>query len=286
MWGAMSAAGISASRGIGFATSCPPGRPRRARIRWARAMAAGSSRRSGAARPLSRDQNAGRASWPTAITGTPRVSSTSRVLGRSRIALAPLATTVTGVRASSSRSAEMSKLASAPRCTPPMPPVANTSMPARRAQIIVAATVVAPVHPALSATARSARESLRTSGAAASASRRSGSRPTWMRPSITAMVAGTAPAARMSASTARAVSTFVGRGMPWVMMVDSRATSGRRAAKASATSVAKARGGAVMGPRMRRGGRRRRGRGQARPAGRGRRRARRDEPRRTRHRRR
>ena len=48
------------------------------------------------------------------MTGTPRVSSTSSVLGRSRIALAPAATTVTGVCASSCRSAEMSKLVSAP----------------------------------------------------------------------------------------------------------------------------------------------------------------------------
>ena len=59
----------------------------------------------------------------------------------------------------------MSKLVSAPRWTPPMPPVAKTSMPARRAQIMVAATVVEPVQPSASATARSARESLRTSRA-------------------------------------------------------------------------------------------------------------------------
>ena len=69
-----------------------------------------------------------------------------------------------------------------------------------------------------------------------------------MRPSITAMVAGTAPAAAISASTARAVARFSGCGMPWVMIVDSRATSGRRAAMASATAVEKASGG-VMAPR-------------------------------------
>ncbi len=63
-----------------------------------------------------------------------------------------------------------------------------------------------------------------------------------------AMVAGTAPPARTAASTARAVSWFCGAGMPWVIMVDSRATSGRRAAMASATSGAKLSGG-VMGPR-------------------------------------
>ena len=69
-----------------------------------------------------------------------------------------------------------------------------------------------------------------------------------MRPALMAMVAGMAPAARTSASTARAVSRLAGKGMPWVMMVDSSATSGRRAAMASATSAAKASGG-VMGPR-------------------------------------
>ena len=154
------------------------------------------------------------------MTGTPRVSSTSRVFGRSRIALAPLATTVTGVCASSSRSAEMSKLASAPRCTPPMPPVAKTSMPARRAAIMVAATVVEPVAPSTSATARSARESLRTPRASASQVefvRRQADADAARR---TAIVAGMAPPARTSASTARAVSMFSGAGMPWVMMVD------------------------------------------------------------------
>ncbi len=70
-----------------------------------------------------------------------------------------------------------------------------------------------------------------------------------MWPSITAMVAGTAPAARISASTARAVSRLCGNGMPWVMMVDSSATIGWRAAMAVATSAAKVMGGVVIGPR-------------------------------------
>ncbi len=62
------------------------------------------------------------------------------------------------------------------------------------------------------------------------------SRPTRKRPLITAIVAGVAPVARTASSTACAVSTLRGYGMPWVMMVDSSATSGLPLARASATS--------------------------------------------------
>ena len=48
-----------------------------------------------------------------------------------------------------------------------------------------------------------------------------------MRPSRTAIAAGTAPASRTIASTASAVSRFCGHGMPWLTMVVSRATTGR-----------------------------------------------------------
>mmetsp|Transcript_6598 Transcript_6598/g.27335 ORF Transcript_6598/g.27335 Transcript_6598/m.27335 type:complete len:365 (-) Transcript_6598:3040-4134(-) len=57
-----------------------------------------------------------------------------------------------------------------------------------------------------------------------------------MCPPMTAMVAGTAPSARITSSTSRAVSRFCGQGMPWAMMVDSRATTGRPSARAAATS--------------------------------------------------
>ena len=60
-----------------------------------------------------------------------------------------------------------------------------------------------------------------------------------MRPPITAMVAGSAPSSRISASTSRAVRTFSGYGMPWAMMVDSSATIGRPAACAAATGALK-----------------------------------------------
>ena len=197
------------------------------RGRWRRGRRGGAA----PAGPLSRDQKAGSASWPKAITGTPRVSSTSSVFGRSRIALAPLATTVTGVWASSSRSAETSKLVSAPRWTPPMPPVAKTSMPASRAQIIVAATVVAPVQPSASATARSARDSLRTSRRGGERlelvgrrGRRGSARPT--RRWSPARRRRRAPRPRRRGRSRGSP----GCGMPWVMIVDSSATSGRRAA--------------------------------------------------------
>src|SRR5262249_4754272 len=52
----------------------------------------------------------------------------------------------------------------------------------------------------------------------------------------TATVAGTAPAARTAASAARAVSRFTGKGNPWLMSVDSRATTGRPTCTAAATS--------------------------------------------------
>ena len=241
--------GISASGGTGWHTNAPPGMPSAPRSACARAINAGSSMRKGAMMPERRDQKAGSSSVPWAITGTPRVSSASNVSGRSRIALAPAHTTITGVCASSSRSADMSKLRAAPRCTPPMPPVANAAMPAARAAIMVAATVVEPVAPVARATARSARLTLSTSRAVDNASSAVPSNPTRSRPSETAMVAGTAPAPRTSASTARAVSRLVGEGMPCVMMVDSSATTGRPSFRASATSGWMASGiDRVMGP--------------------------------------
>ena len=81
--GSISAFGISSSGGIGLATSWPPGRPRRAGACASRAaMAAASSSRSGAGEPASRaTRTPGTLSCPKAMTGTPRVSSTSRVFG-------------------------------------------------------------------------------------------------------------------------------------------------------------------------------------------------------------
>ena len=58
----ISARGISASTGIGLATSWPPGRPSRPRIRWAAAISAALSMRKGAVRPEARDQKAGKSS--------------------------------------------------------------------------------------------------------------------------------------------------------------------------------------------------------------------------------
>ena len=144
------------------------------------------------------------------MTGTPKVSSTSKVFETSKIAFAPAATTVTAVCANSCKSAEISKLSSAPRCTPPMPPVAKTEMPAKFAAIIVAATVVAPVPPVAKHTAISARLSFAAPLVCASVSNCALSKPTNRVPSITAIVAGSAPAARTVASTLSAISRFCG----------------------------------------------------------------------------
>ena len=164
------------------------------------------------------------------------------------MAFGPAQTTAIGVRPSSSRSDEMSSDAgtpprppSAPRCTPPIPPVANTRIPAACAAIIVAETVVAAQPPSLSATAIVGRAALRTepAGAVASASSASASSPTSSRPSRIATVAGTAPSvSRTAASDASATSRFCGYGNPWLMSVDSSATTGRPSARAEATSAA------------------------------------------------
>ena len=47
------------------------------------------------------------------------------------------------------------------------------------------------------------------------------------RPLRTAIVAGTAPPSRTICSTSRAIATLCGYGIPWLMIVDSSATTGR-----------------------------------------------------------
>ena len=192
---AMRVAGISNSLGIGLHTSMPPCVPNKRRARSNSAMDCASFKRRGMANVLCLDQKAGSTSTPRPMTGTPLVSSTSSVLPRSRIALAPAQTTITGVRDSSSKSAEISKLVSAPICTPPMPPVAKTEMPAKAAPIMVAATVVPAVRFWAMANAKSARETFMAPLVLASASRSASVSPIFKRPSITAIVAGTAPSA-------------------------------------------------------------------------------------------
>ena len=208
--------------------------------------------------PDERAKNPGTSSCPIAMTGTPRVSRYSSVAGTSRIAFGPAQTTAIAVRPSSSRSDEMSSDAgapvadasSAPRWTPPMPPVANTRIPAAAAAIIVADTVVAAQPPSASATARLGRAALRTdpAGAVASASSAAASNPTSSRPSRTATVAGTASGvSRTAASEADATSRFCGYGSPWLISVDSSATTGRPSASAAATSGATTRRSATEG---------------------------------------
>ena len=111
-------------------------------------------------------------------------------------------------------------------------------IPAAWAAIIVADTVVAAQPPASSAAARLGRAAFRTepAGAVASASSDAASSPTRIRPSRIATVAGTAPASRTAASDASATSRFCGYGSPWLISVDSSATTGRPPRSASATS--------------------------------------------------
>ena len=178
--------------------------------------------------------------------GTPCVSSTSSVSGKSKIDFAPEHTTATGVRPSSSKSADTSN--GAPRCTPPIPPVEKTRIPAMCAMIIVPATVVAASSASPTAIGKSRREHFRTvpDGSAASRSMSARARPTVIFPPSTAIVAGTAPLSRTAASIASAVSTFAGYGRPCVMSVDSRATTGRPAARAAATSEERMMGSVIF----------------------------------------
>ncbi len=159
------------------------------------------------------------------------------VLGMSRIAFAPAQTTATSVRANSSRSADTSQDFSAPRWTPPIPPVANTWIAAISAIIIVPATVVAPFPPNAISAGKSLRDALmglREPFASETSSSRV--KPTFSLPFIIAIVAGIAPSSRTAFSTFRAVSRFCGQGIPCVIIVDSRATTGIPVVIASATS--------------------------------------------------
>ena len=71
-----------------------------------------------------------------------------------------------------------------------------------------------------------------------------------------ATVAGTAPVSRTAFSAGRATSTFWGYGRPWLMSVDSSATTARPHASASATSGAMTmRSGVIMDLRVRRAAR-------------------------------
>ncbi len=100
----------------------------------------------------------------------------------------------------------------------------------------MAATVVAPEPPRLTRVATSRTLTLTTSSRLATWSSASSSRPIRTRPSRMAIVAGTAPRDRTMSSTSVATRRFSGRGSPWLMMVDSRATTAVPAASASATS--------------------------------------------------
>mmetsp|Transcript_8340 Transcript_8340/g.19662 ORF Transcript_8340/g.19662 Transcript_8340/m.19662 type:complete len:242 (-) Transcript_8340:96-821(-) len=233
-------ASASASAGMGTPTSRPDCSPSLSSCVWHTAAASATSAATiGAAQPDERVKKAGNSSVPRASTATPCVSRYSSVRGMSRIDLIPALTTSTGVRPSSTTSADTSIELSPPRCTPPMPPVTKTAMPALCASSIVLLTVVPPCALRATACARSRLDTLRTSPAEPSCAKRSSSssvRPMQHTPSRIAMVAGVAPQDRTTSSTSRAVLRLSGYGIPCEMIVDSRATTGRRSASARFTS--------------------------------------------------
>ncbi len=158
----------------------------------------------------------------------------------SRIDFTPAEMTATSVRESSVRSAETSIEVSAPWWTPPRPPVTKTRMPASAAIRIVLATVVAPWTPVATTCGMSRTLTLRIAVSFPNISSSSSDSPTVGRPWRMAIVAGTAPPSRTICSTSRAIATLWGYGIPWLMIVDSSATTGRPWASASRTSGATA----------------------------------------------
>ena len=126
---------------------------------------------------------------------------------------------------------------------PADPPVANTRIPAAWHAIIVAATVVAPQPPPAIASGEvaSARPCRPIRSGPSPASRGRRPQPDQQPPGVERHRRGTAPVSRMAASAAVATSTFCGYAMPWLMSVDSSATTGVPSRSASATSGAMAR---------------------------------------------
>src|SRR5690348_11689873 len=100
-----------------------------------------------------------------------------------------------------------------------------------------AATVVAPSAFWTQATARSRAETLRTPVRFRKRSRSTSSRPTESRPLTTAVMAGTAPAPSTAAFIREAACRLAGIGSPCASTELSSATTGRRAAMASATGA-------------------------------------------------
>ena len=135
------------------------------------------------------------------MTGTPWVSRYSRVRGISRMDFMPAQTTATLVRANSIKSPDISMVFSLPRCTPPIPPVTNIEIPAILAHIIVAATVVPPSWFCKIANGKSLLLTFTVFIPRANCSSSNLLNPIFIRPSMTAIVAGIAPSLRIIFST-------------------------------------------------------------------------------------
>ena len=84
---------------------------------------------------------------------------------------------------------------------------------------------MAPVSRLASTGPRSRTLVFTTSSPSATRTSWSSSSPTRTAPSTTAIVAGTAPPRRTASSISRAVAALVAVGRPWLMMVDSNATT-------------------------------------------------------------
>ena len=134
--------------------------------------------------------------------------------------------TVTFVFPNSSKSALISKVFVAPLWHPPIPPVTKKLIPAKFAKIIVAETVVAPHNFIAVTIGISLLETLIIPFFFPNSSISSGVIPMMGSPSMIPIVAGTAPLSLTVFSTAKAHSTFLGYGIPWEMIVDSKATTG------------------------------------------------------------
>ena len=140
----------------------------------------------------------------------------------------PAETTVTGVCPSSLRSALASRVCSYPRCTPPIPPVTKILMPASSAPIIVEDTVVAPSDFYINTIGRSRRLTFFVLGPSnANLSIYWSVNPIFILPSMMAIVAGMAPCFLTWFSIEKAHYLFCGYGIPWDMIVDYKATTGR-----------------------------------------------------------
>ena len=138
----------------------------------------------------------------------------------------PAETTAIGVWLRTSRSADSSRDSANPGAPRPARRWRTPGCRPRRQARPLRKTVVAPLCPNARATGRSRRPNLRSAGVHGHPYQLVRLEADAGDPSSTAMVAGQAPCSRTMSSNSRATSRLRGRGRPWAMIVDSRATTG------------------------------------------------------------